>query len=341
LDDAEQGVINGQKRAKREQILQAQFRRSIALFHLGRPSDAEFLLELVKSKTNNTEKEFNAVGMWLQKCKSALEKLDENDEKRKRTVTETPTPQERAGDIVTSNSAAPATSTSTAASTTSTPQQTTPDKIRHEWYQNTENVYFTLLAKGVPKDKARVDITPRSLSISFPLITGADYDLTIEPLFSAVQPEKCITRILPSKVEVILIKATPGQKWAALESSEPIAQDSSVNQEASKKDDQVKRAVLSDPKTASAPSYPTSSKTGPKNWDQITAGDDDDVEGGDETNNFFKKLYKDASPEMQRAMMKSYTESNGTSLSTNWEEVSKGKVETVPPTGMEAREYPK
>ena len=38
-------------------------------------------------------------------------------------------------------------------------------------------------------------------------------------------------------------------------------------------------------------------------------------------------------------MMKSYTESNGTALSTNWEEVSKGKVETSPPTGMEARKW--
>jgi suppressor of G2 allele of SKP1 len=30
-------------------------------------------------------------------------------------------------------------------------------------------------------------------------------------------------------------------------------------------------------------------------------------------------------------MMKSYIESNGTALSTNWSEVGKGKVETSPP----------
>ena len=56
-------------------------------------------------------------------------------------------------------------------------------------------------------------------------------------------------------------------------------------------------------------------------------GDDDDEDDG--ANSFFKKLYNGAAPEVQRAMMKSYTESNGTSLSTNWEEVSKGKVETL------------
>ena len=69
--------------------------------------------------------------------------------------------------------------------------------------------------------------------------------------------------------------------------------------------------------------------------------EDEDEEEGDATNSFFKKLYKGASPEVQRAMMKSYTESNGTSLSTNWEEVSKGKVETLPPDGMEAKQWGK
>jgi len=37
--------------------------------------------------------------------------------------------------------------------------------------------------------------------------------------------------------------------------------------------------------------------------------------------------------------MKSYTESNGTALSTNWSEVGKGKVETSPPEGMIAKQW--
>lgn len=36
-------------------------------------------------------------------------------------------------------------------------------------------------------------------------------------------------------------------------------------------------------------------------------------------------------------MMKSFTESNGTCLSTNWDEVGKGTVETRPPEGMIAK----
>lgn len=56
-------------------------------------------------------------------------------------------------------------------------------------------------------------------------------------------------------------------------------------------------------------------------------------------NLFFKKLYKGATPEQQRAMMKSFTESNGTSLSTNWDDVKDKKVETVPPDGVEAKKW--
>ena len=92
---------------------------------------------------------------------------------------------------------------------------------------------------------------------------------------------------------------------------------------------------------------------GPKNWDKLateltkkpkednqeTAPANESDDEGDAVNSFFKKLYKDASPETRRAMIKSYQESNGTALSTNWAEVSKGPVETTPPDGMEAKKW--
>ena len=92
------------------------------------------------------------------------------------------------------------------------------------------------------------------------------------------------------------------------------------------------------PAPASGPAYPTSSRTGPKNWDNIDVEGGSDDEGQD-VNFFFKKLYKDATPEQQRAMMKSFTESNGTSLSTDWNDVKGRTVETVPPEGVEAKKW--
>lgn len=91
------------------------------------------------------------------------------------------------------------------------------------------------------------------------------------------------------------------------------------------------------PAPAATPAYPTSSRSGPKNWDQFGADENSDDEK--DVNLFFKKLYKGATPEQQRAMMKSFTESNGTSLSTNWDDVKGKKVETVPPEGVEAKKW--
>lgn len=160
--------------------------------------------------------------------------------------------------------------------------------------------------------------------------------------------EKSTFNVTPSKVEITLKKATPGLKWSALESSDPAALAAATS-----------TLKSSSTAAATAPSYPTSSRSGPKDWDKLAndltktkkkkednaedGGDegweDDDDEGGDPANAFFKKLYSGADPDTRRAMMKSYQESNGTALSTNWSEVSKAKVETSPPDGMEARKW--
>lgn len=73
--------------------------------------------------------------------------------------------------------------------------------------------------------------------------------------------------------------------------------------------------------------------------DKRSKADDYDSDDGDPTNAFFKKLYRNADPDTRRAMMKSYSESMGTSLSTNWKDVGKGPVAVQPPSGMEAKKY--
>lgn len=356
LADANNAVVYAQKRAKRELIVESHFRRGCALYGLERYGDAEFVFGIVK----RMDEKHKMVPTWMQKTKMTMEKPDVSDEKKQCHVTETPDAEELKASVA-SSSSAPSGDSASSTSTLQTPpapppqlQQTATDKIRHEWYQNSDHVYFTLLAKGVPKDKAQIDIQSRSLAISFPLLSGSTYDFNIDPLFGSVNPDKCIIRVLPTKIEIILAKTTSGQKWNALETSEavpPVKGEPTTAGADKSNDDLAKAAALSDSKPA-GPAYPTSSKSGPKDWDKIVndvrkadndgkdmTDDDDNVDGGDPANKFFKTLFKGASPDAQRAMMKSYTESNGTSLSTNWEEVSKGKVETVPPDGMEAKEW--
>lgn len=185
-------------------------------------------------------------------------------------------------------------------------------------------------------------------------------------MFASVDTAQSSYVIKPTKIEIKLRKQTPGQKWPSLEGAAPVEKEKDPN-----KTQQEPSALPSwnDPKTLAAtgaghaPSYPTSSRTGPKNWDKLAddltkkrpkqekkeneadraaepdADDFDYDDEGDPVNSFFKKLYKDADPDTRRAMMKSYQESNGTALSTNWAEVGKGKVETSPPDGMEAKKW--
>lgn len=90
--------------------------------------------------------------------------------------------------------------------------------------------------------------------------------------------------------------------------------------------------------------YPTSSTKGPKNWDKIAKDVEEEekkeqLEGDAAVNKLFQQIYADSSDEVKRAMMKSYMESKGTVLSTNWKEVAKDKVECKPPDGMEFKKW--
>ncbi|KAG8628508.1 hypothetical protein KVT40_004381 [Elsinoe batatas] len=365
LADAEQGVSFGQQRAKREYIVQAQLRRAIALFGLGRYGDASFVLGVVK-RMDPKEK---SLALWQNKVDSKIAALGPDDPAVVVNVKEIPdaqaTPAQKSEavqgkaepndkDKVQDTAKPAATNGSTAPPTA--PAQTPADKIRHDWYQNNENIIFTLLAKGVPKDDTVINIDATSLSISYPLANGSTYEFSLDPLYASIDPAQSKSSILSTKIEITLKKVQAGHKWHALEGTGP----ASASQEDKSKP--IPSAVL---KSAAGPSYPTSSRTGPKNWDKLAndlttkkprkeaptgeksdkkEGEDDDdwdyeKDDGDEVNGFFKKLYSGASEDVRKAMIKSYTESGGTALSTNWSEVQKGTVPVTPPDGMEAKKW--
>lgn len=201
------------------------------------------------------------------------------------------------------------------------------------------------------------------VSLSFPTSSGNNFDFTLDPLHATIDTSKSTFSVMSTKIEVILFKQQPGQKWPALEGT-------------STGDVKVTPSVAAPTTTSSVPvppgpAYPTSSKHGTKDWDKLAstltakkkaksskkkteksadgektekpadgndgsdsdaASIDSDYGTGDPVDSFFKKLYADADPDTRRAMMKSYYESEGTALSTNWDEVGKGKVEARPPS---------
>ena len=82
--------------------------------------------------------------------------------------------------------------------------------------------------------------------------------------------------------------------------------------------------------------YPTSSKK-KINWNNFKIDDDDKEEGNE--NDFFRKIFKDVDEDSRRAMMKSYVQSNGTVLTTSWDEAKDKEFEVLPPDGMEVKKW--
>lgn len=329
LTDAEKAVVLAHKRARRELIKDAQLRRAIALFCLDQYANAQSIFDIVKGMD---EKE-KSLGIWASKIEKKMKEIPEGDERR--IVTALPVP-----DVVVDTTPAPKKAKEPAADwnvpTNGTSAPTAPagptEKPKHDWYQNTEKVTFTLLAKNVPKDKATVEIEKDSLDITYPLANGNDFNYNLLPFYGEVDPTGSSYRITPTKIEVTLKKAQPGLKWNSLEGE--------LKGEPKSAETEVVTNLVKKPVEA-APAYPTSSKKGAKNWDKVAAddlGDEDDHEG-DETSRFFKQLYKGAGEDAQRAMMKSYQESGGTVLSTDWSNVSSKYVAPEPPEGMEAKKY--
>lgn len=89
--------------------------------------------------------------------------------------------------------------------------------------------------------------------------------------------------------------------------------------------------------------YPTSRHLY-TDWDQLAKEVQEEEkkensEGDAALNALFKQIYADGSDEVKRAMNKSFQESGGTVLSTNWSEIKKETVEVKPPDCMEYKKY--
>jgi len=196
---------------------------------------------------------------------------------------------------------------------------TTP---RHEFYETDEKLTLSIFDKGADPEKVTVKFEARSV-----VYTHEDKELSLQPLKGQIDPEKSEYSVGKVKTEIRLVKMAPG-RWGTLVGDQP------------------------DPVATFTPTPVPSTETKKKhkNWDGITdkilsaekplTSDEDPNVGGDSTvNEFFQKLFSGADEDTKRAMMKSYSESGGTTLSTNWDEVKKSSVEVKPPEGSEWKKW--
>ncbi|KAH0429056.1 CS domain-containing protein [Colletotrichum camelliae] len=391
LRDAEFSYAAAAARGKRDLMRDAQHRRAVAYFRLGRLADADAcaiwvqrmaeqtgvslsdpafrkpetdergfstatkqgLLDHRKAveqnkKTNTAVAEkapagLNAAVALRLQILGQMDKLPADDEKRKVTVSFAPSvsiddfEKEEAAAATAKTDKAAGTDVASkddkdeikAAAAESVRKPAVQTDVRTDFYQTNTDVMASVYVKGVPKDEFKVEYGEKELRMSH--IPGHKPWYTI-PLYGTIDPTGSKHSVKSVKVEFQLKKAAV-QKWPKLK-ADPSDVNATITTPAPAKP--VEPAPAAAP--AAGPVYPTSSKSGAKNWDTVLADEKDDDEEKD-INLFFKSLYKGATPEQQRAMMKSFTESNGTALSTDWNDVKGRTVETQPPEGVEAKKW--
>jgi suppressor of G2 allele of SKP1 len=220
---------------------------------------------------------------------------------------------------------------------------------RFDFYQTDTVVNVSVFIKNARQEDMVVEIGDRSLHVkACSQATGSEHVLHIDPLYADVEKANSSFKVLATKIDVTLHKAQPGATWQRLE-ADPDALASAATPSYS--------AASTTPSTSAvpAPSLSDSSTTAPpraagstaaprprSKWDSFKPEDDNAGEVPEDQadiNKFFQRIYADADEDTRRAMIKSYQESGGTTLSTDWSKVGKGKVETKPPDGLEAKPW--
>ncbi|XP_047223808.1 protein SGT1 homolog isoform X1 [Girardinichthys multiradiatus] len=191
--------------------------------------------------------------------------------------------------------------------------------MKHDWYQTESQVIVTVMAKNVPKDGVCVNFTERELSAKIQMASGEDCNLHFH-LLHPIVPQQSSFKILTTKVE-IKMKKTDAIRWEKLEGE---GQESNI-------------------KHFNPNQYPTSSHYTCK-WDKMALDISEEeknekLEGDAALNKLFQQIYSDGTDDIRRAMNKSFMESGGTVLSTNWGDVGMRKVDMKPPDDVEFKKY--
>jgi suppressor of G2 allele of SKP1 len=244
-------------------------------------------------------------------------------------VAEAPAPS-----AVTATPAAAAPTTTAATTTAAVPPPSSTGGApppRFEWFQSSGEVTLTFFVKDRKPEDVTVSLPEggRSFTANIVLSNGSTYTHSVD-LFAAVQcqsPPKVTVRSM--KVEIVLTKEAPYQ-WATL--AAPAGGTPPPPAAAA-----AAATTTAVPATAKDLKYPNSKG---KDWSKWKVDQEEEKPEGEQAlNALFKQIYSNGSDEQRMAMMKSFQESNGTVLSTNWADVGSKHVKPEAPRGMVEKKY--
>ena len=313
LADAEKAVTLAPKNPK------AHLRRGMALFELGRKPEARACFVAGREHDPMSRQ----LLQWLGKCEASEAS------------------PETAGTNLSDASSGDADPTSTepvGLSAAVTEGDAPVVAYKHQWYQSQTHVTIEVLARDVRASEAEFAATEDSATVTIrrePRNGNAaetpPYALRLR-LFGGIYPTDSKLTVGVAKVELRLRKSEAIQ-W------------SDLTAEAREKTKATQPLNFSDA-SMSRPAYPSSKAAQtkrPTDWDKLEAeldAEEEDAPTGDAAlNKLFQDIYGKADEETRRAMNKSFQESGGTVLSTNWAEIGAKTTEAQPPEGMECKKY--
>lgn len=297
----------------------AHLRKGMAFFELGEAEAARMCFERGAQLDGSGAKVY---GEWIKKCDDLILVAIESAVPKEDRAPDAANPENPRVDIPPASAAPHA------------PADPPAPRYKHQWYQSLSHVTLEVLAKNVKPDDASFQIDADRVRV-----TVANEDDPTDPyvldlkLFGEVLPAQCKTSVGVAKLEVRLKKAEDAQWGDIVEGSGGASGAATA-------------AKTVAPPPPARPAYPSSKAAQKKtvtDWDklerELEKEEEDELSGDAALNAMFQKIYKNANEETRRAMNKSFQESAGTVLSTNWDDIGKKKTEVQPPEGMEAKKY--
>ena len=162
--------------------------------------------------------------------------------------------------------------------------------VKLEYYQTESKVVVGLFEKNAEESKVVINCEPKHLKVTY-----GERILLNTSLFGEVIPEEISYSVKPRKIEITL-KKKDSTHWGTLEDKQKDEMD-------------AKKKVPSD------------------RFESLIREVEEEESEAKDVDGVLKKLFRNCDEDAKKAMMKSWSESNGQCLSMNWNEVKQKKCE--------------